>query len=139
MARSPKRNTWTLSGLERALPARIADLYPVARGLRRKLVLIVGPTNSGKTHRALERLKDAESGAYLGPLRLLALEVRDRLESEGFPTSLVTGELRELRDTPRARITAATIEMLDFDTPVDVAVIDEVQMLGDAERGSAWV
>lgn len=139
MAHSPKRSTWALSGLAGALPARIADLYPIARGLRRKLVLIVGPTNSGKTHRALERLKDAESGVYLGPLRLLALEVRDRFESGGFPTSLVTGEQRELRENPRARITAATIEMLDFDTSIDVAVIDEVQMLGDVERGSAWV
>ncbi len=139
MARRGKRRAWTLSSLAGALPARIADFYPVARGMGRKLVLVIGPTNSGKTHRALERLTRAKSGMYLGPLRLLALEVRDRLESDGHPTSLITGEQREIHTNPPAAFTASTIEMTDFDTPVDVAVIDEVQMLGDAERGSAWV
>ena len=133
---SPARG---LQNLAAALPERIADFYPVARGLGRKLVLVVGPTNSGKTHRALERLKRAASGVYLGPLRLLALEVRDRLEADGFPTSLITGEQREIRENPLAAFIASTIEMADFDAPVDVAIIDEVQMLGDTERGSAWV
>jgi hypothetical protein len=123
--------------LRRELPARLEDFYPVARSLGRKLVLVVGPTNSGKTHRALERLRAAETGAYLGPLRLLALEVRDRLQEAGTPTSLVTGELIE--EVPGARHTAATVEMLDFEQVLDVAVIDEVQMLADAQRGFAWL
>ncbi len=139
LSRRGKRNSGGLQSLAGVLPARIADFYPAARSLVRKLVLVVGPTNSGKTHRALERLKRAESGVYLGPLRLLALEVRDRLEADGFPTSLITGELREIRENPRAAFTASTIEMTDFDAHVDIAIIDEVQMLGDAERGWAWV
>ena len=116
--------------------ARFERLFPVARGMGRKLVLVTGPTNSGKTHRAIEALKRARDGVYLAPLRLLALEVMERLNAEGTPATLLTGE-EEIR-TPGARHTASTIEMLDPDRPVDVAVIDEIQMLADPERGWAW-
>lgn len=126
-----------LRNCARALPSRISEMYPLARSLKRKLTLVVGPTNSGKTYRAVERMKTADRSLYLGPLRLLALEIRDRLEDEGFPTSLVTGELIE--EVEGAKATASTIEMLDFDRAVDVVVIDEVQMMADAQRGCAWV
>ncbi|WP_029007480.1 helicase-related protein [Azospirillum halopraeferens] len=116
--------------------ARFERLFPVARGMGRRLVLVIGPTNSGKTHRAIAALKAARDGVYLAPLRLLALEVMERLNAEGTPTTLLTGE-EELR-TPGARHTASTIEMLDPDRPVAVAVIDEVQMLADPDRGWAW-
>jgi ATP-dependent RNA helicase SUPV3L1/SUV3 len=116
--------------------SRFERLFPVARGMGRRLVLVVGPTNSGKTHRALEALKEANSGLYLAPLRLLALEVADRLNRDGTPTTLLTGEEEvRVRD---ARHLASTIEMLDPDKPVDVAVIDEIQMLADPDRGWAW-
>jgi ATP-dependent RNA helicase SUPV3L1/SUV3 len=58
---------------------RIADSFPLARSMRRKLILHVGPTNSGKTHMALRTLAAARVGAYGGPLRLLAHEVFERL------------------------------------------------------------
>ncbi len=116
--------------------ARFERLFPVARGLNRKLVLVIGPTNSGKTHRAITALKGARDGVYLAPLRLLALEVMERLNAEGTPTTLVTGE-EEIR-TPGARHTASTIEVMDPDRPVTVAVIDEIQMLADPDRGWAW-
>ncbi|MCG5240387.1 helicase-related protein [Azospirillum doebereinerae] len=116
--------------------ARFERLFPVARGLNRKLVLVIGPTNSGKTHRAIGALKSARDGVYLAPLRLLALEVMERLNAEGTPTTLVTGE-EEIR-TPGARHTASTIEVMDPDRPVAVAVIDEIQMLADPDRGWAW-
>ncbi|QQP91200.1 RNA helicase [Skermanella sp. TT6] len=116
--------------------SRYELLFPVARGMGRRLVLVVGPTNSGKTHRALEALRGASSGVYLAPLRLLALEVMDRLNRDGTPTTLLTGE-EEIR-TPDARHVASTIEMMDPERPVDVAVIDEVQMLADPDRGWAW-
>lgn len=119
------------------LPTRLDGFYPRARALKRKLHLVIGPTNSGKTYQALTRLHAAASGLYLGPLRLLALEVRDRLLEMGLPTSLVTGELIEEIDG--AQFISATVEMVDFDRVVDVAVIDEIQMLGDEERGSAWL
>lgn len=115
---------------------RFEELFPQARGMARKLILVIGPTNSGKTHRAMEALKTAASGCYLAPLRLLALEIMDRLNRDDIPTSLITGE-EEIR-VPGARVISSTVEMLDPEREVDVAVIDEVQMLADAERGWAW-
>lgn len=126
-----------LARCKAAFPSQLDAFYPVARGMSRRLKLIVGPTNSGKTHQAIERLKAAKTGCYLGPLRLLALEIRDRLEAEGTPASLVTGELIEAREG--AQHAACTVEMLDFEKEQEVIVIDEVQMLGDPQRGAAWV
>jgi len=60
---------------------RIADNFPLARRMRRKLILHVGPTNSGKTHTALRTLASARVGAYGGPLRLLAHEIYERLNT----------------------------------------------------------
>ncbi len=110
--------------------------FTLARQLGRQHHFFVGPTNSGKTYQALETLRQATSGVYLAPLRLLAMEVRDRLMQAGVPCNLVTGEERVL--VPGARHTASTIEMLRPDQAVDVAVIDEIQMLMDPDRGSAW-
>lgn len=118
------------------MPHYLKDFYPLARTMNREITFIYGPTNSGKTYKALEILKGADRGVYLGPLRLLALEVFDKLNEEGVPTSLVTGEL-VTRVEGETHI-AATIEMLDMSTPVDVAVIDEVQNLSDPDRGAAW-
>ncbi len=112
------------------------DTYP-ARHRARKLIAVLGPTNSGKTHDAFERLATASSGVYLGPLRLLALEAFTRLNEEfGVRASLVTGE--ERRIVEGSRVTASTIEMLDPTREVEVAVIDEIQMLSDPDRGWAW-
>lgn len=112
------------------------DLFP-ARRRARKLIAVLGPTNSGKTYDAFQRLVTAESGVYLGPLRLLALEAFSRLNEEfGVSASLITGE--ERRVVEGSRVTASTIEMLDTNREVEVAVIDEVQLLADAERGWAW-
>ncbi|CAO3356123.1 helicase-related protein [Azospirillum melinis] len=116
--------------------SRFERLFPVARGMSRRLVLVIGPTNSGKTHRAITALREARDGVYLAPLRLLALEVMERLNGEGTRTTLITGE-EEIR-TPGARHTASTIEVMDPDRPVEVAVIDEIQMLADPARGWAW-
>jgi ATP-dependent RNA helicase SUPV3L1/SUV3 len=95
-----------------------------------------GPTNSGKTHAALEALCGAESGTYLAPLRLLALEVQERLGELGVLTSLVTGEERVV--LPDARHVSSTVEMVDLGRRVEVAVVDEAQMLLDEQRGWAW-
>lgn len=53
--------------------------YPEARAIQRKIVYHAGPTNSGKTHHALERFMNAKSGVYCGPLRLLAFQVFQKL------------------------------------------------------------
>ncbi|WP_119156237.1 helicase-related protein [Caldimonas tepidiphila] len=112
------------------------DSFPLARRLGRKVSLFVGPPNSGKTHGAFERLARAGSGTYLAPLRLLALEGRDRLEARGVPCSLLTGE--ENVPSPGARAVSSTVEMVNTGEVVDVAVIDEAQMLFDKDRGWAW-
>lgn len=110
--------------------------FPVARSLRRRVVYHAGPTNSGKTYNALAAMRAARSGVYCGPLRLLAMEVYDTCNAGGTYCSLVTGQERRL--VPGARHTACTVEMVAMGTRVDVAVIDEIQMMGDASRGWAW-
>lgn len=57
--------------------------YPAARRFKRSIVCHVGPTNSGKTYEALERLRGAQNGVYCGPLRLLAWEVHEKLNAAG--------------------------------------------------------
>jgi ATP-dependent RNA helicase SUPV3L1/SUV3 len=96
-----------------------------------------GQTNSGKTYAALEELRQSFSGMYLAPLRLLALENYESLNESGIATSLVTGEEEIIRED--STHVSSTIEMLNFNFDVDVAVIDEVQMLEDKDRGWAWV
>ncbi len=107
-----------------------------ARSLKRHHNFYLGPTNSGKTYHALIALQNAKSGVYLAPLRLLAMEIRDRLVAAGVPCNLITGEERVLMEG--ARHTASTIEMMNPSNIVEVAIIDEIQMLQDADRGSAW-
>ena len=112
------------------------DSFDTARKLGRKVTLYLGPPNSGKTHAAFERLQQALDGAYLAPLRLLALEGRDRLVARGVPCSLLTGE--ESVPANGARVVSSTIEMVNTRDVVDVAVIDEAQMIFDDSRGWAW-
>lgn len=103
---------------------------------RRRILALLGPTNSGKTHQGLEILAKAGSGAYLAPLRLLAMENQEALERRGVPCSLVTGE--ELIEIEGATHVSSTIEMLDLGRKYDVVLIDEIQMLADESRGWAW-
>ncbi|MES2180907.1 MAG: helicase-related protein [Pseudomonadota bacterium] len=110
--------------------------FKLARSLNRHHHFYLGPTNSGKTYQALITLERAESGVYLAPLRLLAMEVRDRLVAAGVPCNLITGEERVLM--AGAQHTASTIEMMNSAKIVEVAIIDEIQMLQDDDRGSAW-
>jgi ATP-dependent RNA helicase SUPV3L1/SUV3 len=115
--------------------------FEIASRMPRRFIALLGPTNSGKTHRAMEALMKAPSGIYLAPLRLLALENFERMQAasvHGKPlkVSLVTGEERRLAEG--ATHVASTVEMLDSRTRVDVAVIDEIQMLADRDRGAAW-
>ena len=107
-----------------------------AAEMDRHFVLHIGPTNSGKTYDALQALKAARTGAYLGPLRLLALEMFDTLNAQNVRCELLTGE--EFIRVPGAQITASTIELCNFTKRYDVAVIDEAQMISDPSRGGNW-
>ena len=118
------------------VPARPEMEFAEVRELSRHFVLHIGPTNSGKTFHALERLKQAKNGVYLGPLRLLALEVYEQMHGAGIPCTMRTGQ--ECIEEPDSRIMASTIEMADFDESYEVAVIDEAQLVADADRGHSW-
>jgi len=112
------------------------EWYPRTRLTRRKIIYHGGPTNSGKTYMALQRLRDAGKGLYLAPLRLLAAEVYETLTSQGVYTNLLTGQ--EKRMIPFSTHSSATVEMACTDEEYDVVVIDEIQMISDPFRGSAW-
>jgi len=112
------------------------NLFPLARELKRKIVFHVGPTNSGKTYQALKALKEADTGYYLAPLRLLALEGYENLKKDGVAVSLITGE-EEIIDEESTHI-SSTIEMMNVSVDVDVCIIDEIQMISDRDRGWAW-
>ena len=118
------------------VPARPEMEFAEVRELRRHFVLHIGPTNSGKTFQALERLKEAACGVYLGPLRLLALEVYERMNEMGVPCTMRTGQ--ECIEEEGSRVTASTIEMADFDENYEIAVIDEAQLVADTDRGHSW-
>ena len=110
--------------------------YPLARTMKREIILHVGPTNSGKTHAAMERLKKSSSGVYCSPLRLLAWEISETLNKYGTKCDLVTGQ--ELKRVEDAAHVACTVEMVDVNKVVDCAVIDEIHLIGDDFRGYAF-
>lgn len=114
------------------------ELYPRAAAMKRRIIYHEGPTNSGKTHEALQRLKQVgeDGGLYCGPLRLLALEIYERMNMDGHYTSLVTGQEKKL--LPHATHVSCTVEMANINRRWDVAVIDEIQLIGDPQRGWAW-
>lgn len=112
------------------------DEYPEARAMTRRFILHVGGTNTGKTYAGFQRLMEVETGVYLAPLRLLALEAQEVLLDAHVRCSLTTGEEEDRK--PGDTHIAATAEKLELDRRFDVAVIDECQMIADPERGYAW-
>lgn len=107
--------------------------YEESRLMERHFILHVGETNTGKTYSSILRLMEAESGVYLAPLRLLALEIQDKLNSENVSCSLLTGEEEDI--IPYGTHVSSTIEKLQTGTFYDVCVIDEAQMINDNQRG----
>lgn len=112
------------------------DEYPLARKMKRKFIIHVGGTNTGKTHYSIERLKKVSKGIYLSPLRLLAMEIQETLNSSGVLCSLSTGEEEDI--VPGAKHVSATVEKLNIKEIYDLCVIDECQMIGDSQRGCYW-
>ena len=110
--------------------------FPLARSMKRKFSIFVGKTNSGKTFAAMNALAQGESGVYLAPLRLMAQEGQDALFDRKVLANLVTGE--EKKQFDGATHVSSTVEMCNMTRPVDVAVIDEIQMIADESRGWAW-
>lgn len=96
----------------------------------------VGQTNTGKTYEAVQDMMQSESGIYLAPLRLLALETQERLLDNGVECSMLTGEEEDIHYGSSHM--SSTVEMLDTTVQYDVCVIDEAQMIADTQRGWAW-
>lgn len=120
---------------------RAEHWFPKARRMRRKLIMHVGPTNSGKTHHSLKEFSKAKSGYYAGPLRMLAREVYERFNAQGISCNLITGEeiIPSIDDFGvLAGLSAGTIEMIPLQKKMDICIIDEIQMLADEQRGTAW-
>ncbi|MBV7274421.1 RNA helicase [Clostridium sp. PL3] len=121
---------------DRVFPANPKNEYENARKLERKFYLHLGETNTGKTYNAMQRLKEVKKGIYLSPLRILALENYEKLNSEGIKCNLITGEEEIIVE--EAEHVSCTIEKLDVNQEYDIAVIDEIQMINDDQRGNAW-
>ncbi len=102
------------------------------------LVAVLGPTNTGKTHRAIERMLEFDSGVIGLPLRLLAREVYDRVSTRvgEQAVALVTGE--EKRVPPRARYWVCTTEAMPRDSRAEFVAVDEIQLVGHPERGHVF-
>lgn len=121
---------------EKNFPENPKDEYKLARAIKRKVIIHLGDTNTGKTYNAIERLKNAKKGIYLSPLRILALENYEKLNNEGITCDLMTGEEEIINEN--STHVSCTIEKVNLNEEYDIAVIDEIQMIGDSRRGMAW-
>ncbi|MFM9860139.1 helicase-related protein [Pseudoxanthobacter sp. M-2] len=104
----------------------------------RSVTAVLGPTNTGKTHLAIERMIAHGSGLIGLPLRLLAREVYNRVAARvgADAVALVTGEERIVPPAPR--FTVCTVEAMPRDADVSFLAVDEVQLAGDLERGRVF-
>jgi ATP-dependent RNA helicase SUPV3L1/SUV3 len=103
-----------------------------------RLVAVLGPTNTGKTHLAIERMLDHQSGMIGFPLRLLAREVYDRVVKlrGARAVALITGEEKILPPNPSYFV--CTVESMPLDRPVEFLAVDEIQLCADPERGHVF-
>ncbi len=107
-------------------------------GDRGRVVAVLGPTNTGKTHYAIERMLGYRTGVIGLPLRLLAREVYDRIVAVRGPSvvALVTGEERIV--PPRTQYWVATVEAMPEGLGTDFLAVDEIQLCADPERGHVF-
>lgn len=102
---------------------------------RGRVTAVLGPTNTGKTHYAIERMLAHRTGVIGLPLRLLAREVYDRIVALRGPSvvALVTGEERIVPD--RTQYWVCTVEAMPLDIGADFVAVDEIQLCADLDRG----
>jgi ATP-dependent RNA helicase SUPV3L1/SUV3 len=105
------------------------------RDVEARIAAVLGPTNTGKTHYAIERMLGHRTGVIGLPLRLLAREVYDRIVALRGPSvvALVTGEERIV--PARATYWVCTVEAMPLDLLPDFLAVDEIQLCGDPDRG----
>ncbi len=104
----------------------------------RNLTAVLGPTNTGKTHLAIERMLSHESGIIGLPLRLLAREVYDKVVARVGPgaVALITGEEKIKPENPRYWV--STVEAMPLEVEADFVAVDEIQLAADPERGHVF-
>lgn len=102
------------------------------------ITALLGPTNTGKTHRAIERMLEHQSGMIGLPLRLLAREVYDRMTARigERAVALITGEEKRVPRHPRYWV--CTVEAMPMDRDVDFVAVDEIQLGAHRERGHVF-
>ena len=102
---------------------------------KNKITAVLGPTNTGKTHLAIETMLSFESGMIGFPLRLLAREVYDKVKNKisSDKVALITGEEKII--PPNAKYFLCTVESMPIDKHLDFVGVDEIQMCADYERG----
>ncbi|MEP4190060.1 MAG: helicase-related protein [Sneathiella sp.] len=103
-----------------------------------QITAVLGPTNTGKTHLAVERMTGHSDGVIGLPLRLLAREVYDRIVQQkgAGNVALVTGEEKIV--PPNASYFVCTVEAMPLDRPFQFVAIDEIQLASDPERGHVF-
>ncbi len=103
-----------------------------------RVTAVLGPTNTGKTHFAIDRMLAHRTGVIGLPLRLLAREVYDRIVAQRGPSvvALVTGEERIVPD--RTAYWVCTVEAMPLEIGADFVAIDEIQLCADPERGHVF-
>ncbi len=101
----------------------------------KRITAVLGPTNTGKTHLAVDTMLEHESGVIGFPLRLLAREIFDKCVKKIGPekVALITGEEKIIPKSPKYYI--CTAESMPKDISVDFVAVDEIQMCTDHERG----
>jgi ATP-dependent RNA helicase SUPV3L1/SUV3 len=106
--------------------------------MSRHVTAVLGPTNTGKTHLAIERMLGHQSGLIGLPLRLLAREVYDRIVARvgARDVALITGEEKIKPDRPRYYV--CTVEAMPRDVEVDFLAVDEIQLAADPDRGHVF-
>ena len=107
-------------------------------GAKARVTAVLGPTNTGKTHYAVERMLGHRTGVIGLPLRLLAREVYDRIRALRGPNAvaLITGEERIVPE--RAQYQVCTVEAMPEATGADFLAVDEIQLCADPERGHVF-
>ena len=102
---------------------------------KKKITAVLGPTNTGKTHLAIETMLSFDSGMIGFPLRLLAREVYDKvIEKININNvALITGEEKIIPSN--AKFFLCTVESMPIDKELDFVAVDEIQMCSDHERG----
>ena len=104
---------------------------------KNKISAVLGPTNTGKTHLAIETMLSFESGMIGFPLRLLAREVYDKvLKMDANKVALITGEEKII---PSEAKYFCTVESMPIDKHLDFVGVDEIQMCADQERGHIFL